>query len=50
MAETPPRDKFVFECMFDEDGNAVVMCFCSVASGVSVLFDRCSGKASTVKQ
>ena len=41
VPEPPLRDKFVAECMFNENGNAVIRCFCSVPCGVTVVFDGC---------
>ena len=42
VPESPVRYKFMPECVFDEDGNAVELCFCSVACSVTVVsYMRC---------
>ena len=48
VSEPPLSDKFVPKCMFDEDGNAVVQCFCRVSCGVSVMFYGCVCSACAV--
>jgi len=39
----------LYLCVFDEYGNAVVLCFCSVACGVAEIFYGCWWSASVVK-
>ena len=40
VPESPLSDKFMPCSVFNEDGNAVILCFCSVTCSVSVVFYR----------
>lgn len=39
VSESPLCDKFMPCSVFNENGNAVILCFCSVSGSVSVVFD-----------
>lgn len=48
VSEPPFQEELMPECVFDENGYAVKLCFCSVACSVTVVFNWSVGYACAV--